>query len=505
MGLLPPKAEANGTAMFGDVNLLSNGVTPPRGTGIGLIFQEPMTALTPVLTIGLQLTEALESRGVCNKAEAYTRAVAMLDRVGIPEPASRMRQYPHELSGGMRQRVVIAMMMLLGPRVLIADEPTTALDVTIQAQILDLLREIVTETQIGLILITHDMGVVAEMADQVLVMKSGSTEEIGTVSEVFASPKAAYTRALLDAVPRIDSVSPIRDVTPNALLTVHNVTKTFKARGALFRRGNGHKALDDVSLDIRRGETLALVGESGSGKTTLGRAIARLTDIDAGQVRLNGTDLTALSGRALQAERRSVQMVFQDPYASLDPRQTVGGTIAEPMIIHETLSKDARTARVQALLEKVDLAPDMARRYPHEFSGGQRQRIAIARAIAAGPTLVVADEPTSALDVSVQARVLDLLDSLKQSENLTMLFISHDLAVVRQIADRVAVMRNGRILEMGPAASLFADPKHPYTRALIDVAPVPDPTRKRGKRPVLKGDYPSGPLSEVAPGHWVAA
>ena len=348
MGLLPPKAEAMGTAMFGDVNLLSNDVTPPRGTGIGLIFQEPMTALTPVLTIGLQLTEALESHGICNKAEAYTRAVAMLDRVGIPEPASRMRQYPHELSGGMRQRVVIAMMMLLGPRVLIADEPTTALDVTVQAQILDLLREIVTETQIGLILITHDMGVVAEMADQVLVMKSGRAEEIGTASEVFASPKAAYTRALLDAVPRIDSVSPSRDVAPNALLSVHNVTKTFKTPGALFRSGNAHKALDDVSLDIRRGETLALVGESGSGKTTLGRAIARLMDIDAGQVSLNGTDLTALSGRALRAERRSVQMVFQDPYASLDPRQTVGRTIAEPMIIHETLSKDVRDARVQA-------------------------------------------------------------------------------------------------------------------------------------------------------------
>ena len=505
MGLLPPKASAGGQAMFDGADLLAPGVCKPRGTGIGLIFQEPMTALTPVLTIGLQLTEALESHGLCERVEAHNRAVAMLDRVGIPEPAARMRQYPHELSGGMRQRVVIAIMMLLGPRVLIADEPTTALDVTVQAQILDLLREIVTETQIGLILITHDMGVVAEMADHVLVMKSGSVQEYGPVKEVFSKPKAIYTRALLDAVPRIDSVSERDDIAPETLLSASHITKTFKTRTALFSRDEGYKALDDVSLDIRRGETLALVGESGSGKTTLGRVIARLTDAESGQVLLNGTDLTALSGHNLQSQRRAVQMVFQDPYASLDPRQTVGRTIEEPMIIHEALSKVERTTKVQTLMEKVGLSPDMAQRYPHEFSGGQRQRVAIARAIAAKPTLVVADEPTSALDVSIQARVLELLDRLKRSEHLTMLFISHDLAVVRQIADRVAVMQNGRILEFGPAASIFADPKHPYTRALIDVAPVPDPNQKRGKRPALKGDYPTGPLREIKPGHWMAA
>ncbi|MFK7880395.1 dipeptide ABC transporter ATP-binding protein [Roseobacter sp.] len=504
MGLLPPKASAKGRAMFDGADLLAPGVDPPRGTGIGLIFQEPMTALTPVLTIGLQLTEAMESHGLCDSEEAHNRAIAMLDRVGIPDPEVRMRQYPHELSGGMRQRVVIAMMMLLGPRVLIADEPTTALDVTVQAQILDLLREIVTETQIGLILITHDMGVVAEMADHVLVMKSGVVEEYGAAEEIFSKPKAAYTRSLLEAVPRIDSISSRDDIAPDTLLSASNITKTFKTRGTLLSRNDGHRAIDDVSLDIWRGETLALVGESGSGKTTLGRVIARLTDAEVGRVLMNGADLTALSGRRLQTQRRAVQMIFQDPYASLDPRQTVGRTVAEPMIIHETLSKAERTTRVHALMEKVGLSPEMAQRYPHEFSGGQRQRIAIARAMAAKPTLVVADEPTSALDVSIQARVLDLLDSLKRSENLTMLFISHDLAVVRQIADRVAVMRNGRILELGPAANLFADPKHPYTRALIDVAPVPDPTRKRGKRPVLQGDYPTGILSEVTPGHWVA-
>lgn len=505
MGLLPPKAKAEGTATLDGKDLLSPGCEPPRGTGIGLIFQEPMTALTPVLTVGLQLTEALVSHGLCDRDEANVRAVAMLDRVGIPKPELRMRQYPHELSGGMRQRVVIAMMMLLGPRVLIADEPTTALDVTVQAQILDLLREIVTETQIGLILITHDMGVVAEMADNVLVMKSGRAEEFGSAETVFSAPNAPYTRALLDAVPRIDEASTRKGTAPDTLLSASNITKTFKARGALLRRTDGHRALDDVSLDVRRGETLALVGESGSGKTTLGRIVARLTDADLGQVLLNGTDLTALTGRALQVRRRAVQMVFQDPFASLDPRQTVERAIAEPLIIHENLSKEDRRDRVQSLLAKVGLSADMAQRYPHEFSGGQRQRIAIARAIAAKPSLIVADEPTSALDVSIQARVLDLLDDLKQSEDLTMLFISHDLAVVRQISDRIAVMRNGRILELGPSAQLFAEPKHPYTRALIDVAPVPDPSRKRGKRPVLKGEYPAGPLTEIATDHWVAA
>ena len=505
MGLLPHKASATGRAMFDGMDLLAPEVQPPRGTGIGLIFQEPMTALTPVLTIGLQLTEALVSHGICNAGEAQRRAIAMLDRVGIPSPADRMRQYPHELSGGMRQRVVIAMMMLLDPRILIADEPTTALDVTVQAQILDLLREIVTDTQIGLILITHDMGVVAEMADNVLVMKAGKAEEFGPVQRIFAAPEADYTTALLDAVPRIDASTSRKPALAEPLLKADGINKTFAKRGAIFSKAARYKALDDVSLTMHRGETLALVGESGSGKTTLGRVIARLTEADTGTVTLNDTDLSALYGRELQDKRREVQMIFQDPYASLDPRHTVGRTIAEPMIIHQELSRSERSERVHELLEKVGLNADMAQRYPHEFSGGQRQRIAIARAIAAKPSLVVADEPTSALDVSIQAKVLELLENLKRSEDLTLLFISHDLAVVRQIADRVAVMRNGRILELGPSAELFAEPRHPYTRALIDVAPVPDPTRKRGKRPVLKGDYPTGPLSEIGPGHWVAA
>ncbi len=505
MGLLPPKISAGGHAWFDGDDLLSPRGAPPRGTGIGLIFQEPMTALTPVLTIGLQLTEALESHGLCTPAEAQKRAVAMLERVGIPEPQARMRQYPHELSGGMRQRVVIAMMMLLGPRLLIADEPTTALDVTVQAQILDLLREIVRDTQIGLILITHDMGVVAEMADRVLVMKAGKAVEYRVVSELFEQPEAAYTQALLDAVPRIDGAADRPGFASETLLRVRGITKRFNAPGGFFSKAAGHLALDDVSLDIFRGETLALVGESGSGKTTLGRVIARLTAADTGAVQLEGTTLTDLKGRALQTARRQVQMVFQDPYASLNPRQTVGRTIAEPLILHQELTRPERVAQVAELLQKVGLDAEMAQRYPHEFSGGQRQRIALARAIAAGPALVVADEPTSALDVSIQARILNLLEMLKESEALTMLFISHDLAVVRQIADRVAVMRDGRILELGPAARVFATPAHPYTRALIDVAPVPDPRRTRGKRPPLAGAFPTGPLREVATGHWVAA
>ncbi|MEM1266358.1 MAG: ABC transporter ATP-binding protein [Pseudomonadota bacterium] len=504
MGLLPPKVRAEGRALFGDVDLLAPGVDPPRGTGIGLIFQEPMTALTPVLSVGLQLTEALSSHKICSRAEAVQRAVTMLDRVGIPNPRARMEQYPHELSGGMRQRVVIAMMMLLGPRILIADEPTTALDVTVQAQILDLLRALVSETRIGLILITHDMGVVAETADTVLVMQSGRSVEYGAAKTVFSTPKAEYTRALLSAVPRIDAS---RTEAPpehrGVILSARGITKTFPGRTA--SQGRGERALDDVSLELYRGETLAIVGESGSGKTTLGRVIARLTDPEQGRVMMDGVDLTASRGRDLRRVRRRVQMVFQDPYASLNPRQTVGQTIAEPLVIGGGLGRAERQADVRTLLEKIGRRAEMARRYPHEFSGGQRQRIAIARALAAGPDIIVADEPTSALDVSVQSRILDLLKALKESEGLTLLFISHDLAVVRQIADRVAVMRAGRILELGPSADVFAAPRHPYTKALMAAAPIPDPTRTRGARPPLPGSYPSGALAEVVPGHFVAS
>ncbi|SNR53359.1 dipeptide ABC transporter ATP-binding protein [Puniceibacterium sediminis] len=509
MGLLPPNATVSGEAWFRGANLLAKGSAPCRGTGIGLIFQEPMTALTPVLTIGTQLTEAMVVLGLADPAEARRRAIAMLDRVGIPAPDRRMRQYPHELSGGMRQRVMIAMMMLLEPEILIADEPTTALDVTVQAQILDLLRDIVRDTRIGLILITHDMGVVAETAQDVLVMKAGRTIEAGPVARIFTAPSAPYTRALLDAVPRLDRPGSSAGMVAGAaagktLLSAGHVSKTFHARAGLFASGLATRALDDVSLDIRQGETLALVGESGSGKSTLGRVITRLTDADHGAVTLGEENLLTLRGKSLRAARRKIQMIFQDPYASLDPRQRIGTSIAEPIAIHTTLSRAERQDRVGGLLARVGLTPEMAARYPHEFSGGQRQRIAIARALAAGPVLIVADEPTSALDVSIQAQILDLLADLKREEGLTMLFISHDLAVVRQIADRVAVMRQGRILELGPTEAVWTAARHPYTRALIDAAPVPDPTRPRGVRRPVSGDFAIGALREAALGHWVA-
>ncbi len=506
MGLLPPKTVVSGEAWFRGANLLAKGATPPRGTGISLIFQEPMTALTPVLTIGTQLTEAMVVRGRIDPRSASERAVAMLDRVGIPAPGLRMTQYPHELSGGMRQRVMIAMMMLLEPEVLIADEPTTALDVTVQAQILDLLRDIVNDTRIGLILITHDMAVVAETADDVLVMRAGRAVEASPVARLFAAPSEPYTRALLEAVPRLDAPGvSARQIGGDTVLSARGVSKTFHARAGLFVKGPATRALDDVSLDIRQGETLALVGESGSGKSTLGRVLSRLTDADEGEIRLGELDLLAMEGKTLRAARRRIQMIFQDPYASLDPRHRIGSTIAEPIRIQTDLPKADRETRVAALLERVGLTAEMATRYPHEFSGGQRQRIAIARALAGGPELIIADEPTSALDVSIQAQILDLLAELKLEEGLTMLFISHDLAVVRQIADRVAVMRQGRILELGPIEAVWTAPRHPYTRALIDAAPVPDPTRRRGLRAPVPGEFPRLDLAEASPGHWVAA
>ena len=509
-GLLPPAVKASGEVIFRRQNLLSEEVSSPLGTGIGLVFQEPMTALTPVLTVGLQLTEAMLFHGLADRAEANARAIEMLERVGIPAAAARMSQYPHELSGGMRQRVMIAMMMLLQPQILIADEPTTALDVTVQAQILDLLRDIVTETGIGLILITHDMGVVAELADDVLVLRRGAVVEAGTTQRIFASPEQPYTQELLAAVPRLDNAPPppshARDrfAPENPLVSVKNVTKTFRSAGAVFASGHVTQALDDVSLSIEQGETLALVGESGSGKSTLGRVIARLVEADAGAVQFDGRELLELQGAALRRVRPQIQVIFQDPYASLDPRHRIASTITEPVAIRERISRAARLKLAAALLARVGLDEDMAMRYPHEFSGGQRQRIAIARALAANPKLIIADEPTSALDVSIQAQILELLASLQREEGLTVLFISHDLAVVRQIADRVAVMRQGRIVEMGPVETVWKERAHPYTQALIAAAPIPDPERRRGTHAPMPGTFAKGPLVEQSPGHWAA-
>ncbi len=503
LGLLPkPYARVTGgAAQFEGRDLLKLGTEDlrrVRGARIGMIFQEPMTSLNPVLTIGRQLTEGLVAGGASTTA-ARDDARAMLTRVGIDHAERRLRQYPHEFSGGMRQRVMIAMAMLRNPALLIADEPTTALDVTVQAQILDLMRDLVKASGTGLVLITHDMGVVAEMADRVLVMRRGRVVEEAAATTLFAAPREAYTKALLAAVPRIDDGGPIAsaDTGQPPIVAVNGVSKSF---------GTGTRALDNVDLDIFPGEIVGLVGESGSGKSTLGRAIARLTEIDSGSIEVDGQTMSSLAGGALRRARAKVQIIFQDPYSSLDPRFTVGRTVAEPIVIHGKARGRAAMEMAVDLLEQVGLEADMAWRYPHEFSGGQRQRIAIARALAAGPKVIIADEPTSALDVSIQSEILDLVADLRDRTGISMLFISHDLAVVRRVSSRVAVMRAGRLLEMGPTETVLAEPLHLYTRALLAAAPIPDPA-KRGRVRVTVPAAPrsSGPLVEAAPGHWVAA
>jgi ABC-type microcin C transport system duplicated ATPase subunit YejF len=509
MGLLP---RGHGRITGGAVNFEGADLVtlPPdslrrvRGKRIGMIFQEPMTSLNPVLSIGRQMTEGVIAHGRAGIAEAREMAATMLDKVGIDSPGRRLTQYPHEFSGGMRQRVMIAMALIMKPALLIADEPTTALDVTIQAQILDLMRALTAETGASLILITHDMGVVAEMADRVLVMRQGRAVEDAAARTLFAAPQHNYTRALLDAVPRIDGGESGPAATSTApVLAVKGVSKTFDTHRG---RGPSTRALDDVSLTVTEGEVVALVGESGSGKSTLGRAIARLLDVDRGEIEVEGKDLTRLSGGALRAARAKVQMVFQDPYASLDPRFTVRRTVAEPIIIHKRASRSDAGERAVALLARVGLDAAMGHRYPHEFSGGQRQRVAIARALAAEPRIIIADEPTSALDVSIQAQVLELLSELGRERGISMLFISHDLAVVRQISSRIVVMRAGRVLESGPTAAVLTSPAHVYTRALLSAVPLPDPTQRgRSRIAVPKGDYPAGPLVECAPAHWVAS
>jgi ABC-type glutathione transport system ATPase component len=513
IGLLPKEgAYASGIIRFDGRDLLalsSDELRRLRGERIAMVFQEPMTSLNPVLTIGRQMTESLVAHGHASEAEARQRAVTMLERVGIRDTPRRLRQYPHELSGGMRQRVMIGMAMLMQPALLIADEPTTALDVTIQAQILDLMRKLIAETGTSLILITHDMGVVAEEADRVIVMRNGHVVEEADTVTLFSTPRRAYTAALLAAVPRIvgDSAC-VQSEQPAAspVAEAEHVTKAFDLSSGFFGRRRTTRALDDVSLAVRSGEALGLVGESGSGKSTLGRAIARLTDIDQGKIRIEGEDVLALTGRPLRRVRAKVQLIFQDPYASLDPRFTIGRTVAEPIIIRGEVPRREAMERAAELLERVALDPSMISRYPHEFSGGQRQRVAIARALAAEPKIIIADEPTSALDVSIQAGIIELLGQLRDTQGISLLFISHDLAVVRRVASRVAVMRSGRVLEIGPTNVVLKAPGHIYTKALLSSAPVPDPARRGRIRITAPEDaYPAGPLVEVSPGHWVAA
>jgi peptide/nickel transport system ATP-binding protein len=462
-----------------------------RGGDIAMIFQEPMTSLNPVMSIGAQLIEAIKTHQAIDEPAAKQRALEMLDAVHISEPARRMRQYPHELSGGMRQRVMIGMALSCQPKVLIADEPTTALDVTVQAQMLKLIRELKSEFGTSVVLITHDMGVVAEMADRVAVMKDGRIVEIGSAVDVFERPEAAYTRELIAAVPRIGAragtdgpprvtaAAPEKASTPNVpVLTVRDLTVSYGGRAGWFRRTEGQAAVEAISFDVMRGKTLGLVGESGSGKSSTGKAVLGLIPF-IGEVLIEGHKVYSDRGpAAMRPVRRLAQMIFQDPYASLDPRMTVGAAIAEPLIIHGIGSKGDRADRVADLLRRVGLTPDVASRYPHEFSGGQRQRICIARALTLRPKLIVADESVAALDVSVRARVLDLMLELQETEGLAYLFISHDMAVIERMSHSVAVMKAGRIVEAGLRRAVFEAPRETYTRELIGAVPAPNPARQ---------------------------
>ncbi|HET7413058.1 MAG TPA: ABC transporter ATP-binding protein [Pararhizobium sp.] len=525
MGLLPrPAAKiANGSVRLGDVDLArlsESRMRRIRGNRIAMIFQEPMTSLNPVLTIGRQLIEAIEAHEPVGRSEARKRAIAALDAVRIPEAEQRLAQYPHELSGGMRQRIMIAMALALKPDVLIADEPTTALDVTVQAQILQLLKDLQSELGTAIILITHDMGVVAETADRVVILREGRLVEENDIRELFREPREAYTRELLDAVPRIGGAVKAADepAAPanSALLSADKLVVRFDLRGGFFGRVDRRvHAVEGISFEIGRRETFSLVGESGCGKSTTAKAIAGLVPY-GGDLVLDGQNMSGLDRRQRHALRRDVQMIFQDPFASLDPRMTVGDLVREPLDVHNIDRPADRRDRVARLFSRVGLSPDLMTRYPHEFSGGQRQRICIARALALRPKLIVADESVSALDVSVQARVLDLLKELQEEFGISYLFISHDMAVVENISDRMAVMYLGQIVEMGTCAQIFSDPKHPYTQRLIEAVPIPDPERRRGSFPRMLGEIPSPvrkvgdepirlPLSDVGAGHLVAA
>ncbi len=491
---LLPKASlqiASGSIKLADrelTNLSNRAMRSVRGGDIAMVFQEPMTSLNPVLSIGTQLIEAIREHQVTEGGKAETIARQMLDAVHITEPGRRLTQYPHELSGGMRQRVMIAMALSCRPKVLIADEPTTALDVTVQAQILKLMRELKREFGASIVLITHDMGVVAEMADRVAIMQNGRIIEQGSALTVFERPTELYTRQLLAAVPRLGAHAgtdgpprvgsevargEVPDRSPVLLVRNLNVAYGSPTRW-LFKGKPPVSAVTDVSFELRPGETLGLVGESGSGKSTTGKAVLGLIPF-TGDVVIDGKNIGGLSARQMQPIRRSAQMIFQDPYASLDPRMAVGAAIAEPLIIHGLANKGERDDRIAELLRRVGLQADAASRYPHEFSGGQRQRICIARALALEPKLIVADESVAALDVSVRARVLDLMLELQETMGLAYLFISHDMAVIERMSHNVAVMRAGRIVEMGTRREVFESPKDEYTRALMAAVPIPDP------------------------------
>ncbi|MGW4491247.1 ABC transporter ATP-binding protein [Streptomyces sp. NPDC004376] len=496
LGLLPGNAVARGSVRLDGTELLGapeRELNDIRGRRIAMVFQDPLSAFTPVYRIGDQIAEAVRAHHDVSRARAAARAVELLDLVGIPEPALRAKAFPHEFSGGMRQRAMIAMAIANEPDVLLADEPTTALDVTIQAQILDVLRTAQRTTGAALLLVSHDLGVIAGMADRVAVMRVGRVVEQGTAEQVYGTPREPYTRELLAAVPRLDTPRVPAPATGEPVLTVRGLTRTYPVRtgGVLRRRTGTVHAVDGVDLDLRRGETLAVVGESGSGKSTTLFELLELAAPEGGTVELFGRRYGTLTRAERRELRRRVQVVFQDPMASLDPRMPVGDIVAEPL---RAQGADRTTAAraVPGLLARVGLDPDHADRYPHEFSGGQRQRVGIARALSVEPELLLLDEPVSALDVSVQAEVLDLLQRLKEELGLAYLLVSHDLSVVRNIADRVSVVYLGRTVEAGPVDEVFARPRHPYTQALLSAVPLPDPVRERSRRRILLiGDPPS--------------
>ena len=525
-----------------------------RGGEISMIFQEPMTSLNPVFSVGTQVAEAVMLHQGLSHAEAEAEALRMLELVRIPEAKQILKRYPHQLSGGMRQRVMIAMALSYKPSLLIADEPTTALDVTIQAQILQLIRQLQEEMGMAVIFITHDMGVVAEVADRVLVMYHGEAVEEGTCEQIFHNPRHPYTQSLLAAVPRLGSMrgtdepapfpllritdpeaeqlgtadmdeTPVDMPEPAAsapsvsdgpVLSVDNLITRFDVEtgfwGKVKRRVH---AVEQVSFNLYPGETLGLVGESGCGKSTIGRSLIGLETPRSGSIVFNGQELTQVSGSQLQKLRRNIQYVFQDPYAALDPRLTVGFSIMEPLLIHKVCSRQEAERRVGELLERVDLDPAMAVRYPHEFSGGQRQRVCIARALAMNPEIIIADESVSALDVSVRAQIINLLLALQKEFRIAFLFISHDMAVIERVCHRVAVMYLGQIVELGSRRDVFENPLHPYTKRLMSAVPIPDPSRRTMSHTLLTGEIPSpvrsadyepvvAPLKEVSPGHFVS-
>ena len=502
-----------------------------RGNDISMIFQEPMTSLNPVFTVGMQIAEAIILHQGKTEEEALEMALEMLKLVRIPEPEKQLTQYPHQLSGGMRQRVMIAMALSCRPSLLIADEPTTALDVTIQAQILGLIKKLQLDIGMSVMFITHDMGVVAEVADRVVVMLRGEKVEEGPAAEIFHNPQHPYTKALLSAVPRLGSMNgrklpakfanvdisraegdevkeqtsgekllDIRDTVRREdapLLEVEGLTTRFDIRKGLFGTATGRiHAVEGINFSLQPGETLALVGESGCGKSTTGRSIIRLEEPTRGSVKFEGQELTKLNAKQMRPYRRQMQMIFQDPFASLNPRMTVGDAIAEPIIVHELAKGQEARSRVASLLQRVGLEPEHAARYPHEFSGGQRQRLCIARALGLEPQLIIADEAVSALDVSIQAQVINLMMDLQEEFGLSYLFISHDMAVVERVSHRVAVMYLGEIVELGMRGQVFENPQHPYTKKLMSAVPVADPNLRKKELNLMTDEIPS-PLKPI--------